>query len=145
MNSRYLTIWGCWVNTTVIAAAVVVGAIAAMAAWSEPAGAAEPLASTPSATATDQAALREGWQTIRQFDCARCHGKDFEGSVGPSLIAAVRSQSREDFLRLLLDGNVERGMPAYRSVPRIAQAAEAIYAYFKARADGRIGPGAPPP
>jgi len=87
-------------------------------------------------------AMEAGWRTIRQFDCARCHGGNFEGSVGPSLVEAARSRTREEFLRGLLDGNPERGMPAYRSVPRVAENAAAIYAYFKARADGLPVPGA---
>ena len=63
--------------------------------------------------------------------------------MGPSLVEAARGRTREDFLRGLLDGNRERGMPPYRSVPRVAQNAAGVYAYFKARADGRPVPGAP--
>jgi mono/diheme cytochrome c family protein len=88
--------------------------------------------------------MQTAWRTLRQFDCARCHGRDYEGSVGPSLVQSARERSEADFLRLLLDGNVERGMPGYRSVTQVAQAARDIYFYFKARADGLLGPGAPP-
>src|SRR5262245_46988160 len=57
--------------------------------------------------------IEAGWRTIRQFDCARCHGADYEGSTGPSLVAAARTRTRDEFLRALLDGNIERGMPPY--------------------------------
>jgi len=83
-----------------------------------------------------------GWRALRQFDCARCHGAQYQGSVGPSLIEAARTSTREQFLRLLLDGNPERGMPPYREVPGVAGNAEGIYGYLRGRADGNIGAGA---
>jgi mono/diheme cytochrome c family protein len=101
-----------------------------------------PVASNGEQDSESADAIEAGWRTIRQFDCARCHGGNFEGSAGPSLVEAARSRTREEFLRGLLDGNPERGMPPYRSVPRVAENAAAIYAYFKARADGLPVPGA---
>ena len=92
-------------------------------------------------TAGDPATLYDGWKVMRQFDCARCHGASYEGSVGPSLVRSASEQSEEEFTKLLLDGNIERGMPAFRDVAPVAEKAPAIYAYFKARADGRIGSG----
>jgi mono/diheme cytochrome c family protein len=82
-----------------------------------------------------------GWRAVRQFDCARCHGAQYQGSVGPSLVEAARANTREQFVRLLLDGNRERGMPPYRDVRGVADNAEGIYGYFRGRADGNIGPG----
>jgi hypothetical protein len=92
-------------------------------------------------TAGDPATLYDGWKVLRQFDCQRCHGGTYEGSVGPSLVRSASEHSEEDFTRLLLEGNVERGMPAFKDVAPVAEKAPAIYAYFKARADGRIGSG----
>lgn len=83
-----------------------------------------------------------GWRAIRQFDCARCHGAQYQGSVGPSLIEAARANTRAQFIRLLLDGNRERGMPPYREVRGVADNADGIYGYFRGRADGNIGAGA---
>jgi mono/diheme cytochrome c family protein len=83
-----------------------------------------------------------GWRAIRQFDCARCHGARYQGSIGPSLIEAARANSRAEFLRRLLEGNRDRGMPPYRDVPGVADHAEGIYGYFKGRADGKITTGA---
>jgi mono/diheme cytochrome c family protein len=82
-----------------------------------------------------------GWRTLRQFDCARCHGPDYQGSVGPSLIESVRARSREEFIRLVLEGNPVRGMPPYGEVERVRDNVEGIYGYFRGRADGAIGPG----
>jgi mono/diheme cytochrome c family protein len=82
-----------------------------------------------------------GWRAVRQFDCARCHGAQYQGSVGPSLIEAARTNPRAQFVRLLLDGNRDRGMPPYRDVRGVADNADGIYGYFRGRADGAIGPG----
>jgi mono/diheme cytochrome c family protein len=83
-----------------------------------------------------------GWRAIRQFDCARCHGAQYQGSLGPSLVEAARANTRAHFVRLLLDGNRDRGMPPYREVRGVADNADGIYGYFRGRADGVIGPGA---
>jgi mono/diheme cytochrome c family protein len=82
-----------------------------------------------------------GWRAIRQFDCARCHGARYQGSSGPSLVEAARANTRAQFVRLLLDGNRDRGMPPYREVRGVADNADGIYGYFRGRADGVIGPG----
>jgi mono/diheme cytochrome c family protein len=82
-----------------------------------------------------------GWRAVRQFDCARCHGAQYQGSLGPSLLEAARRTGRDEFVRLLLDGNPERGMPPYRSVRGVADNADGIYGYFRGRAEGAIAPG----
>lgn len=87
--------------------------------------------------------LARGWRTLRAMECARCHGRDYEGLTGPSLIAAVREGTRERFERFVLDGDIERGMPGYRSQPAVTANLDAIYAYLLARAKGEIGPGNP--
>ncbi|MFO1349859.1 MAG: cytochrome c [Gammaproteobacteria bacterium] len=82
-----------------------------------------------------------GWRVLREFDCARCHGPTYAGSVGPSLLESVTQRSQEQFLRLLRDGVIERGMPGYGAVARVMGNGEAIYAYLKGRAEGAIRPG----
>jgi cytochrome c55X len=91
------------------------------------------------------AQLARGWTTLRAMDCARCHGKDYEGWTAPSLLAAVREAPRERFDRYVLDGDIARGMPGYRSQSAITSNLDAIYAYLLARAKGEIGPGNPNP
>lgn len=81
------------------------------------------------------------WQTLRQMDCARCHGADWEGSVGPSILAYVRSQPKENFVRVVLEGSPGKGMPGYAGAPRVAGEIDAIYAYFKGVAAGEIPTG----
>ncbi len=83
-----------------------------------------------------------GWRAVRQFDCARCHGARYQGSIGPSLVEAARVNDRTAFVRLVLEGNPPRGMPPYRDVRGVADNVDGIYGYFRGRADGNIGEGA---
>lgn len=97
-----------------------------------------PVARSTGAKSVDKPALIEAWRTVRQMDCARCHGKDHRGLSAPSVLEFVRTQDRDRFNRIVLDGDVLRGMPGYRSIPRVADAIDAIYLYFRLRADGLI-------
>lgn len=81
------------------------------------------------------------WQTLRQMDCARCHGADWDGSVGPSILAYVRSQPKESFVRIVLEGNPTQGMPGYRGAAQVADEIDAIYGYFRGVAAGEISTG----
>jgi mono/diheme cytochrome c family protein len=83
-------------------------------------------------------AIVSTWRALRAVDCARCHGKDYEGLAAPSIIEYARTQSREMFDRMVLDGEPSRGMPAYRDNPSIAERIDDIYRYFLGRADGTI-------
>jgi mono/diheme cytochrome c family protein len=82
-----------------------------------------------------------GWQAVRANDCARCHGAQYTGQVGPSLIESVKTRDKSAFINIILEGNLQRGMPGYKTVPGVADNVEGIYAYFKAMADGKIKPG----
>ena len=81
---------------------------------------------------------KKGFQIVRQLDCARCHGAGYEGQVGPSLLASAKQRSPEDFKRLVLEGNPSKGMPAYKNTPSAAENIDAVYAYFKGRAEGTV-------
>ncbi|MEM5389165.1 cytochrome c [Paraburkholderia phymatum] len=85
------------------------------------------------------------WRTLRAVDCARCHGKDYEGLAAPSIVEYARTRSREMFVRMVLDGEPSRGMPAYRDNPSIAAHIDDIYRYFLGRADGTIPADPRPP
>jgi mono/diheme cytochrome c family protein len=101
-------------------------------------------ASDVGAADPDQAIEWErGWSALRTMDCARCHGRDHEGWAAPSLIASVRDAPRERFDRWVLDGDIGRGMPGYRSQPLVVAELNAIYAYLLARARGEIRAGRP--
>lgn len=83
-------------------------------------------------------------KTLRDVECARCHGKDYDGLAAPSITEYARTQSREMFVRMVLDGDPPRGMPGYRANVRVEQSIEDIYLYFLARANGTIHAGSPP-
>jgi len=78
------------------------------------------------------------WRTLRAVDCARCHGKHYEGLAAPSIVNYARTQSRELFVRVVLDGDPLRGMPGYRTNAWVAESIDDIYLYFQARANGTI-------
>ena len=84
--------------------------------------------------AEQRALLERGRAALRAMDCARCHGRDYRGSSGPSLLAAVRDGPRERFERWVLEGDPVRGMPGYRSQPLVVASLDAIYAYLQAQA-----------
>jgi len=104
-------------------------------------------AGTPVPADAAEAALRvnpaifAAWQAMRQLDCARCHGRDYTGSVGGSLLESARTRSRDEFKRLVLEGNMARGMPPYSSVSLAAENVEGMYDYLRGRADGTIASG----
>lgn len=85
------------------------------------------------------------WETLRAVDCARCHGKDYDGLAAPSIIEYARTQNREMFVRMVLDGDPPRGMPGYGHNPRVLGSIHDIYRYFLGRAQGNIGKGPPAP
>ncbi|WP_241023729.1 cytochrome c [Burkholderia sp. Ac-20365] len=98
---------------------------------------ADPEAERTSSQLTDDTIVST-WRALRAVDCARCHGKDYEGLAAPSIVEYARTQSREMFVRRVLDGEPSRGMPAYRDNPSIAERIDDIYRYFLGRADGTI-------
>ncbi|HEY8555305.1 MAG TPA: hypothetical protein VIL43_12300, partial [Burkholderiales bacterium] len=90
--------------------------------------------------ALTDAGMARAWRALRAMDCSRCHGKDYNGLAAPSIVEYARTQSREMFLRAVLEGNPPRGMPGYRDNPSIAGCIDDIYRYFLGRAYGTIGP-----
>ena len=91
------------------------------------------------------ASIAKGWGVLRMVDCARCHGKDYTGLAAPSIVGYAATQSRDAFVRIVLDGEPGRGMPGYRSNAYVADSIDDIYRYFVARAKGDIGPEYRPP
>ena len=87
-----------------------------------------------------------GW---RQYSvhCARCHGQDVIGNpVAAHLLESTRSggpvATNEAFTKVVAEGRVTKGMPAFKAIMKPEQI-EAVYAYVKGRADGRISVGRP--
>lgn len=88
----------------------------------------------------------EGWRQY-SVNCARCHGQDvLPNPVAANLLVSVKSggpaATPEKFLEVVAKGRPERGMPAFGTLLTPEQI-NAIYAYVKGRAEGRIPPGRP--
>ena len=95
---------------------------------------------TGAASSADDPRIASAWRVLRIVDCARCHGKSYEGLAAPSIVRYAGTQNREMFLRMVLDGDPPRGMPGYRSNAYVVESIDDIYRYFLARAKGDIGP-----
>ena len=88
----------------------------------------------------------EGWRQY-SVNCARCHGQDvLPNPVAANLLVSLGPSgainSPEKFVQVVGKGRVERGMPAFETLLTPAQI-NAMYAYVKGRAEGRIPPGRP--
>ena len=88
----------------------------------------------------------EGW---RQYSvhCARCHGQDVLGNpVAANLLESTRKggpmAGRDAFAAVVKSGRTDRGMPAFGET-LTGEQVNAIYAYVKGRADGKIATGRP--
>ena len=103
-----------------------------------------PTALADSTSRIDDPRVASAWRVLRTLNCERCHGKDYEGLAAPSVVAYARTQSRESFVRVLLEGDPPRGMPGYRANPLVSENIEGIYRYFLGRANGAIGATARP-
>ncbi len=102
--------------------------------------AATALAEVGAGGAADDPRIASAWRVLRSVDCARCHGKTYDGLAAPSIVNYAATQNRETFVRMVLDGDPPRGMPGYRSNPYVVERIDDIYRYFIARAKGELGP-----
>jgi mono/diheme cytochrome c family protein len=83
----------------------------------------------------------DGWKTWRALACERCHGAEQEGLVGPSLVTSLKTLSKDDFHRTVIDGRPDKGMPPWGASDMMQKNWEGLYAYLKGRSDGNIKPG----
>jgi mono/diheme cytochrome c family protein len=84
-------------------------------------------------------ATLQGFRTWRAATCDRCHGAEQEGSVGPSLIEAMKRLSKEQFTDIVANGRSVRGvMPAYKTNKDVMEHMDELYGYLKGRSDGAI-------
>src|SRR5882672_11464602 len=127
---------------------------AAQPAPSPDAGSAAPPAqdatATPSGAAADGALYRvvdgnhvdgntmKGWRTWRAMACERCHGPNQEGLVGPSLVLDLKTQTRDEFKKCVLEGRIDKGMPNFGEVKLVVDNIDNLYAFLKGRSDGAI-------
>jgi len=84
------------------------------------------------------AATMKGWRTWRSAACDRCHGANQEGMVGPSLRASLKILTKEEFVKTVRDGRLEKGMVSFSGSPEVMNNMDQLYAYLKGRSDGAI-------
>ena len=80
----------------------------------------------------------KGFRTWRAAACDRCHGANQEGLVGPSLVTSMKTLSKEEFVKTVTNGRLEKGMQSFGSSPQVMENMNQLYAYLKGRADGAI-------
>ena len=87
----------------------------------------------------------QGWKFFQVY-CARCHGEDALGTMTvPNLTFSVSpdgSITRDSFVVIVQSGLATTGMKGFGDVLEDQQIAN-IYAYVKARSEGRLGRGRP--
>src|SRR6267143_4131280 len=106
------------------------------------AGADEPAAGTNLYTVVDgykvDPATMKGFRAWRAAACDRCHGANQEGLVGPSLLDSLKTLSKEDFVKTVRDGRLEKGMVSFSSSKTVMDNIDNLYAYLKGRSNGDI-------
>jgi mono/diheme cytochrome c family protein len=80
----------------------------------------------------------QGFRAWRAAACDRCHGANQEGLVGPSLIDSLKTLSKDDFIKTVHDGRLDKGMPSFAASPTVVSSLDNLYAYLKGRSDGAI-------
>lgn len=80
----------------------------------------------------------KGFRTWRAAACDRCHGANQEGLVGPSLIESMKVLSKDEFIKTVRDGRLEKGMQSFGNSPQVMDNIDNLYWYLKGRSDGAI-------
>ena len=79
-----------------------------------------------------------GFRTWRQAACDRCHGANQEGLVGPSLVNSLKTLTKEEFVKTVRDGRLDKGMVSFSTSKMVMDNIDNLYAYLKGRANGDI-------
>ncbi len=80
----------------------------------------------------------KGFRTWRAAACDRCHGANQQGLVGPSLIDRLKTLTKDDFVKTVTEGRLEKGMPSFKTSKTVMSNIDHLYAYLKGRSDGAI-------
>ena len=80
----------------------------------------------------------KGFRAWRAAACDRCHGANQEGLVGPSLVISLKSLSKQEFITVVTNGRLEKGMQSFGNSPIVMENINQLYAYLKGRSDGAI-------
>jgi mono/diheme cytochrome c family protein len=111
--------------------------VASAAFAQSPAAAAEPLYKVVEGYKVDAETMK-GFRTWRAAACDRCHGANQEGMVGPSLVNSLKTLTKEEFVKTVTNGRLEKGMQSFGSSPQVMENMDQLYAYLKGRSDGAI-------
>ena len=79
-----------------------------------------------------------GFRAWRAAACDRCHGANQEGLVGPSLVESLKTLSKEEFVKTVRDGRLDKGMTSFATSETVMQNMDNLYAYLKGRSNGDI-------
>ena len=79
-----------------------------------------------------------GFRAWRAAACDRCHGANQEGLVGPSLLTSMKTLSKEEFVKSIRDGRLDKGMMSFSSSKIVMDNMDNLYAYLKGRSNGDI-------
>jgi mono/diheme cytochrome c family protein len=80
----------------------------------------------------------KGFRAWRAAACDRCHGANQEGMVGPSLVNSLKTLTKEEFVKVVTNGRLEKGMQSFGNSPQVMENMNQLYAYLKGRSDGAI-------
>ncbi|MBI3366969.1 MAG: c-type cytochrome [Burkholderiales bacterium] len=80
----------------------------------------------------------KGFRTWRQAACDRCHGANQEGLVGPSLVNSLKTLTKDEFVKTVTDGRLDKGMQSFKTSQVVMDNINQLYAYLKGRSDGAI-------
>ena len=97
----------------------------------------EPLYTVVDGYKVDGATMK-GFKAWRAAACDRCHGANQQGLVGPSLIERLKVLTRDEFVKTITEGRLEKGMPSFKTSNMVTSNIDHLYAYLKGRSDGAI-------
>jgi mono/diheme cytochrome c family protein len=80
----------------------------------------------------------KGFRTWRAAACDRCHGANQEGMVGPSLINSLKTLTKDEFVKTVRDGRLDKGMASFGTNKTVMDNIDPLYTYLKGRSDGAI-------
>ena len=84
------------------------------------------------------AATMNGFRAWRAAACDRCHGANQEGLVGPSLLESLKTLSKDEFVKTVRDGRLDKGMVSFANSKTVMENIDGLYAYLKGRSNGDI-------
>jgi mono/diheme cytochrome c family protein len=97
----------------------------------------EPLYTVVDGNKVDAETLK-GFKAWRAAACDRCHGANQQGLVGPSLIERLKILTKDEFVKTVTEGRLEKGMPSFKTSKMVMSHIDQLYAYLKGRSDGAI-------